>query len=197
MIRSLHQPTDSASVKVCTIAGVGQCASVLCEQCGPMLLCVWGEVTSASQRRSMTPLIKKAYHLYFGCKLGDQEKKWTPHIVCKSCAIRFGGWINHNGMSMKFAVPVVWWEISKQSSSCWFCLTRPVASSMSRKKKQRIDYPNIPSASGVPMDGGFGEIQTLPPPQKFGSFDKVETDCKLSGKCLVFLFHHPDWFKNC
>ena len=27
---------------------------------------------------------------------------------------------------------------------------------------------------------------------KFRSFDKVETDCKLSGKCLVFLFQHPN-----
>jgi len=36
---------------------------------------VCGEVTSVSQRRSIMPLIKKAYHLYFGCKLGDQDKK--------------------------------------------------------------------------------------------------------------------------
>ena len=31
-----------------------------------------------------------------------------------------------------------------------------------------------------------------PPPPKFRSFDKVEPDCKLSGKCLVFLFQHPN-----
>ena len=30
------------------------------------------------------------------------------------------------------------------------------------------------------------------PPPKFRSFDKVEPDCKLSGKCLVFLFQHPN-----
>jgi len=29
-------------------------------------------------------------------------------------------------------------------------------------------------------------------PSKFRSFGKVEPDCKLSGKCLVFLFHHPN-----
>jgi len=30
------------------------------------------------------------------------------------------------------------------------------------------------------------------PSPKFRSFDKVEKDCKLSGKCLVFLFQHPN-----
>jgi len=73
---------------------------------------VCGEVTLASQKRSITPLIKKAYHLYFGCKLDDQDMKWTPHIVFKSCAIRLGGWINRKGMAMPFAVPMVWRETS-------------------------------------------------------------------------------------
>ena len=107
---------------------------------------VCGEVMLASQRRSITPLIKKAYHLHFGCKLGDQDKKWVPHIVCKSCAIRPGGWISNKGMAMPFAVPVVWWELSNHSSDCYFCLTPPVASGMNRKKKQRIDYPSTLSA---------------------------------------------------
>jgi len=42
---------------------------------------VFGEVMLESQTRSITPLIKKAYHLFFGCKLGDQDKKWAPHIL--------------------------------------------------------------------------------------------------------------------
>jgi hypothetical protein len=41
--------------------------------------------------------------------------------------------------------------------------------------------------SGVPM--GVWSIQT---PPKFRSFDTVEPDCKLSGKCLVFVFQHPN-----
>ena len=31
-----------------------------------------------------------------------------------------------------------------------------------------------------------------PPPSKFRSFDKVKPDCKLSGKCLVFLFQQTN-----
>ena len=38
----------------------------------------------------------------------------------------------------------------------------------------------ILAVSGVPRGGGWG-VQT--PPPKFLSFDKVEPDCKLSGKC--------------
>ena len=37
--------------------------------------------------------------------------------------------------------------------------------------------------------GGGWSVQT---PPKFRSFDKVEPDCKLSRKCLVFLFQHPN-----
>ena len=40
------------------------------------------------------------------------------------------------------------------------------------------------------VGGGGGGIQ--PPPPKFRSFDKVEPDCKLNGKCIVFLFQHPN-----
>jgi len=38
--------------------------------------------------------------------LGDQDMKWTPHIVCKSCGIHLRGWINRKGMAMPFAVPM-------------------------------------------------------------------------------------------
>jgi len=47
----------------------------------------------------------------------------------------------------------------------------------------------------VAYRGGLGGSH--PPPPKFRSFDKVELDCKLSGKYLVFLFRHPNSFKNC
>jgi len=71
--------------------------------------------------------------------------KCARHIVCQSCAIRLGGWINRKGMAMPFAVPMVWREPSNHSSDCYFYLTPPVTSGMDRKK-QRIDYTNIPSA---------------------------------------------------
>jgi hypothetical protein len=41
MLRSLHQPPDSASVSVCTSACVEQDVWFLCEEFGPVLLCVY------------------------------------------------------------------------------------------------------------------------------------------------------------
>jgi len=55
MIRSLHQPPDSASVSVCRSAAVGQDVSLLCEQCGPVLLCVWGSDISVTEAFYIAP----------------------------------------------------------------------------------------------------------------------------------------------
>jgi len=119
------------------------------------------------------PLIKKTYHLYFGCKLGDQDNKWAPHVVCKLCAIRLGGWINRKGMATPFAVTMVWSVPSNHNSDCYFCLT-PVASGMNRKKKQRIDFPNIPSAiRPVP----HGEDLSVPePPKEYNLNSEMEEE---------------------
>ena len=35
---------------------------------------ICGEFTTKVQRRNMTPLVKKAYELYFQCHIGDQDK---------------------------------------------------------------------------------------------------------------------------
>ena len=35
---------------------------------------VCGKVTFALQKRALTQIVKTAYHLYFGCKVGDQDK---------------------------------------------------------------------------------------------------------------------------
>ena len=32
-----------------------------------------------------TSFVKRAYKVYFGLTLGDQDKKWIPHIVCHNC----------------------------------------------------------------------------------------------------------------
>jgi len=135
---------------------------------------VCGEATLASQRCSITPLTKKAYHLYFGCKLGDQDKKWAPHIVCKSRATRLGGWISRKGMAMPIAVPMVWRGPSNQSSDCYFCLTPPVASGMNRKRKQSIDYPNITSAIR-PVPHGK-DLPVPEPPKEYNLNSEMEEE---------------------
>ena len=128
---------------------------------------VCGEVTLASQRRSITPLIKKAYHLYFRCKLGGQDKVGATHCVQIMCST---SWRldKSKGITMPYAIRMVWTEPSNRSSDWYFCFTPPVASDMSRKKKQRINYPNIPSAiRPVP----HGEDLPVPEPPKYLHFE--------------------------
>lgn len=37
-----------------------------------------GEVIFKNQRRNFTQFIMKCYELFFGCKVGDLDKKWAP-----------------------------------------------------------------------------------------------------------------------
>lgn len=107
---------------------------------------VCGEVTFASQKRSITTMVKKAYHLYFGCKIGDQDKRWAPHICCNTCATNLRQWLNRKRKSMPFAVPMIWREPTDHTSNCYFCMVPPVGKGVSKKKKWTVLYPNIPSA---------------------------------------------------
>ena len=71
---------------------------------------------------------------------------------------------------MPFAVPMVWREPTDHSSNCYFCMTPPVGKGLSRKKKQSIQYPNIPSAI-CPVPHG----KTLPIPEAPQEF-KIDSD---------------------
>lgn len=104
---------------------------------------ICGEVTLKSQRRNITPLIKKSYELYFGCKLGDQDKSWAPHSCCNSCVTLLTGWLN-GSRHMTFAIPMVWREPKDHSTDCYFCLTK--ISGITAKTRHTVKYPNIPSA---------------------------------------------------
>ena len=69
---------------------------------------VCGEVTPKSQKRTITTDLRKIYGAYFGCRLGDQEKKWAPHIICSACSNGLRDWLNGRKASMPFAIPMIW-----------------------------------------------------------------------------------------
>jgi len=75
---------------------------------------------------------------------------------------------------MSFAVPMVWREPSNHSTDCYVYLTPPVASGMNRKKKQRIDYPNIPSAIRPARHGE--DLPMLEPPKEYNLNLKMEEE---------------------
>ena len=77
---------------------------------------ICGEVTFASRKCSIIPTIKNEYFLYFGCKLGDQDKKWSPHVCCITCSSKLNAWVNGKGRCVPFGVLVVWRVPSNHST---------------------------------------------------------------------------------
>ena len=46
---------------------------------------ICGIFMTAKQTTTTTSFVIKAYLGYFGMRLGDQDKTWAPHTVCRSC----------------------------------------------------------------------------------------------------------------
>lgn len=77
----------------------------------PDIFCyVCGDLTTSKQQRNITEFIKKAYHAYFGYKLGDQDKPWAPHKVCLQCVEVLRKWTKGTRSSLPFGIPMVWRE---------------------------------------------------------------------------------------
>jgi len=101
------------------------------------------EITFKSRRRSFTPLFKKCYEHYFGCKVGYQDKSWAPDFCCVTCARLLAAWAR-DSRCMFFAIPVVWRDHMDHVSDCYFCLTR--ITGVTAKSRHTVRYPNLPSA---------------------------------------------------
>ena len=109
------------------------------------------------QQRNITRDIRKMYAAYFGCPLGDQDKTWAPHKLCKICCLGLHNWLNKRPPSMPFSVPMIWRGPKDHCQDCYFCLTK--TKGFSFKQRNKITYPNLDSArTPVPHD------DTMPPP---------------------------------
>jgi hypothetical protein len=135
---------------------------------------ICGKFTLVSQRRVITTSIKQAYNAYFGCHLGDQDKEWAPHICCISCSSALCKWMHHKDPKrMPFAVPMIWREPSNHATDCYFCLTN--TSGHNRKTKDRIQYPDVPSAiKPVPHSADL-PIPLPPTEEQFFQLSPAET----------------------
>jgi hypothetical protein len=91
-------------------------ASKVCKWYWKFLLQAWYLIRL--NQKTITPLINKAYELYFGCKTSDQDKPWACHIVCANCAVYLRGQKKRSWKSMAFAVPVAWLEQNDHLTDC-------------------------------------------------------------------------------
>ena len=80
-------------------------------------------VTLRQYKRQLTQHVKKLYELYFGCKVGDQDKRWAPHICCVRCTSSLSAWVKDKGPGLMFGIPMVWREPKDHSTDGYFCLT--------------------------------------------------------------------------
>ena len=68
-----------------------------------MFCYICGEFTVKRQRLEIDDLVQMAYLAYFRLKLGDQDKSWAPHMVCKTCKERLRFWTNGERGDLPFA----------------------------------------------------------------------------------------------
>ncbi|QQP50683.1 Uncharacterized protein FKW44_011784 [Caligus rogercresseyi] len=85
---------------------------------------------------------------YFKVKLGDQDKSWAPHTVCKTCVEYLWRWTKGVKTSLKLGIPMVWREPFYHATDCYFCAINTTG--INRKNRQSLQYPNsiCPPSSG-------------------------------------------------
>ena len=106
--------------------------------------CVCGCYTLLRQRRNITSFVKRAYKTYFSISLGDQDKKWSSHIVCHNCEEMLHNWTKGKRNGLPFGVPMVWREPRGYATDCYFCMVN--TKGVGKKNRHKISYPSIPSA---------------------------------------------------
>ena len=105
---------------------------------------ICGEYIFKNQRKATTDFVMKVHCSYFKVVLGDQDKPWAPHIICKACVKSLRKWANGTLKSLKFGVPMVWREPKSHFNECYFFLVDIKV--FNRYKKKAWNYPDLESA---------------------------------------------------
>ena len=98
---------------------------------------IYGKITFALRKHALSPVVKRSYFLYFGCKVGDQDKSWALHVCCTSCSSKLIAWMNSKGYSMPFSVPMIWREPINLFTDCYFCMVAPIIMEIPRRQNEQ------------------------------------------------------------
>ena len=107
---------------------------------------IGGEFKITDERNRVTEFIQKAYNAYFGVRLGDQDKPWAPHVVCKTCVEYLRQWTQFSRKALKFGIPIIWREPENHTNDFNFCAIN--LTGINKKKRKSLIYPNLLSALG-------------------------------------------------
>ena len=111
----------------------------------PDMFCyICGEYTFEKNRKTISDFVRRAYLGYFGVKLGDQDRTWAPHIVCKTCTEHLRQWTNGKRKCLRFGVPMVWREPQNHFNDCYFCIVN--IKGINQNNRNKWTYPNLASA---------------------------------------------------
>lgn len=149
----------------------------------PDVFCyVCGSFTPIRQRQNITNFVKNAYHAYFHVKLGDQDKLWAPHKVCRSCVESLRLWSKGKKRALPFAIPMVWRAPMDHSNDCYFCSCNVTGHSVTSKKN--IVYPDLHSARRPVPHGPDLPVPSPPSSQQdllLSSSPKTSTESEHEG----------------
>ena len=109
-----------------------------------MFCCICGKYTLQSNRKGISEFVKCAYLAYFKVMLGDQDKTWAPHIVCKQSAEHLRQWTKKDRKSLRFGIPMISREPKNHFDDCHFCAVN--TKGINRKNRNSLVYPNLESA---------------------------------------------------
>ena len=68
---------------------------------------IWGNVVFPKYQAKNTDFVKKAYHDYFGVKVGDQDKTFALQVYSKTYVENLRDLRNGKRESIPFAIPMV------------------------------------------------------------------------------------------
>ena len=123
-------------------------------------------------------------------KLGDQDKHFAPHIVCKSCSDRLSLWSSGKLKQMPFTTPMSWREQTNHDSDCYFCTVK--VNGFNKKTAKYIRYPCLPSA--IRPEPYTDEIPPVPsnqPLSESDTDDSFEIPCKKQSEDKDFVICDP------
>lgn len=96
---------------------------------------IWGSFIIPSHMKSIRTFVNKTYFAYLKVKLGDQDKSWGPHKVCKQWVDSLRMWTKGTRDKLAFVIPMLWREQKHHCTDCYFCLVK--TSRFNKKKKVR------------------------------------------------------------
>ncbi|GBN48914.1 hypothetical protein AVEN_150705-1 [Araneus ventricosus] len=132
---------------------------------------ICGEYTVKSQQRNIRDFMKKVYFVYLKLKLGDQDKPWVPHKVCRRCEEDLRLWFKGKKNSLRFGIPMMWREQQNHTTDCYFCSVD--VRGFNIKNKKNIFYPKLTlGIRPVP------HTSELPVPHTPSNSDDIGSDSK-------------------